>query len=231
MLLNTRGVTGRCPAEARLVTQCNVLNGLAVSLAFLAVPALASDLPEMVRIPGTTLSVARTETTVGQWNLCVAEGGCPAKPKLRWPEDAMPMTGITAAEAEAYAAWLSARSGQRYRLPSVTEWALAARGGTATLYWWGDSMLPGHAVCHQCDPRFVHRPAPVGTMAPNPYGLHDMNGNVWEWTADCAEPDCRFRWMAGGSWYFVPFQSRSDSKARQNADEPSYDVGFRVVRD
>ncbi|CAA7613196.1 SUMF1/EgtB/PvdO family nonheme iron enzyme [Magnetospirillum sp. UT-4] len=206
----------------------------ALIVLLLALPAAAEprdcpDCPEMVELRG--FAIARTEASVGQWRACEAAMACPVKMKLRWPEDAMPMTDVTAAEAEAYAAWLSRRTGKRYRLPTEAEWEFAAKAGTTTAYPWGEAMEPGRAVCQRCDPRFDHRPAPVATMAPNPWGLHDMNGNVWEWTAECWEPACRNRVVRGGSWYFVPFQSRSVARAPQDAKSWSYDVGFRVVRD
>lgn len=186
------------------------------------------DCPDMVRLSG--LALGRTEVTVGQYAACVAARACrPRAP--RWTAPAMPMTEIAARDAEDYLAWLSARTGKRYRLPSEAEWQAAARAGTATAYPWGDAMEPGRAVCQGCDPRFDHRPAPVATMAPNPWGLYDMSGNVWEWTRDCWDGDCARRVVRGGSWYFVPRQSRSDSRAPQDAREWSYDIGFRAARE
>lgn len=175
-------------------------------------------------------AIARTETTRRQWRACVAAGVCPDK-SVRWPEPDMPMTDVTVTEAEGYTAWLSAVTGRRYRLPTEAEWEYAAKAGTATPYPWGAAMEPGRAVCQRCDPRFDHRPAPVATMAPNPWGLRDMNGNVWEWTADCWSAACTQRVIKGGSWYFVPAQSKSSSRAAQDGRSWSYDVGFRVVRD
>lgn len=186
------------------------------------------DCPEMVRLPG--LALGRTEVTVGQYQACVTASACrPRQP--RWAEADMPMTEITAKDAEDYLAWLSARTRKRYRLPTEAEWQAAAQAGTATAYPWGDEMEPGRAVCQRCDPRFDHRPAPVATMAANPWGLYDMNGNVWEWTADCWDGACTSRVVRGGSWYFVPRQSRSDSRAPQDPRVWSYDIGFRVARD
>lgn len=200
-----------------------------------ALPAAAQirdcpECPEMVAIPGTDLAIGRTEVTVGHWRACVAAGACADKPALRWPEDEMPMTDVLPREVAAYAAWLGRRTGKCYRLPHEAEWETAARAGTATPYPWGERMEPGRAVCQNCDPRFVHRPAPVATMAPNPWGLYDMHGNVWELTADCWERGCTRRVMRGGSWYFVPQQARSDARAAQDERAPSYDVGFRLVR-
>lgn len=186
------------------------------------------DCPDMVALPGFALG--RTEVTVGQYGLCVAAGACAAHTP-RWSGADMPMTDVTAADAEAYAAWLSRLTGARYRLPDEAEWELAARAGSAGAYSWGDQMEPGRAVCRECDPRVGHGPLPVATMAPNPWGLYDMNGNVWEWTRDCWQRDCTRRAVRGGSWYFVPRQSRSDARAPQHAGMWSYDIGFRVLRE
>ncbi len=199
--------------------------------AFAAGPAVfrdCPDCPDMVRLPAFALG--RTEVTVAQYGACVAARVCAAR-QVRWTDGQMPMTGVEARDAQAYVEWLAARTGQRYRLPTEAEWETAARAGTTTAYPWGDSMEPGRAVCQRCDPRFDHRPAPVATMAANPWGLHDMNGNVWEWTSDCWAGDCTRRVIRGGSWYFVPRQSRTDSRAPQSVRESSYDVGFRVLRE
>ena len=196
-----------------------------------AEPALfrdCPDCPEMVRLHGVALG--RTEVTVGQYQACAAAGACrPRHP--RWPEADMPMTEVTAQDAEAYLAWLSARTGKRYRLPTEAEWEAAARAGTRTAYPWGETMEPGRAVCQRCDDRFDHRPAPVASMAANPWNLHDMHGNVWEWTADCWDAACASRVVRGGSWYFVPRQARSDSRAPQDPRVWSYDIGFRAARE
>lgn len=235
---------------------------LSLLLVVLGFPALGAELPEMVSIPGglgligdektpftvrvEAFALARTETTVGQWKACVAAGGCAAKTGLRWAEDNMPMTNVSFADAQAYAAWLSRRSGQHYRLPSEAEWEYAARAGTQTLFPWGAGMEEGKATCQHCDPRFDRRPAPVGTMEANGWGLSDMNGNVWEWTNDCWFPshqdrprdaiarlvaDCPKRVVKGGSWYYVPYQSRSSARVGEDVRNYGYDIGFRVARD
>lgn len=204
-------------------------NGVYLVLSLLAATAAsAAERPEMVPVPGAGFAIARTETTVAQWQACVDAGACAAK-SPRWAEPDMPMTDVTVADAEAYAGWLTAATGRRTRLPTEVEWETAARAGTVTPWPWGDVMQPGRAVCHLCDPRFDHRPAPVATMAPNPLGLYDMHGNVWEWTADCWDADCLDRVVKGGSWYFVAAQTRSGAGAPQDARSWSYDVGFRVV--
>ena len=108
--------------------------------------------------------------------------------------DRLPVVHIAYADAQAYASWADRR------LPTEAEWEFAARGGRAGgLYAWGDQLTPGgvhHANIHQG--AFPHRDegkdgfagvAPVASFAPNAYGLHDMAGNVWEWTSDWYRPD------------------------------------------
>ena len=105
-------------------------------------------------------------------------------------------------DAQAYAAWLSREAGEKYRLPSESEWEYAARAGTATARYWGEgeSGQCRHAnggdasvkerysdwkwTVASCRDGHVHT-APVGSFAANGWGLHDMLGNVWEWTEDC----------------------------------------------
>jgi formylglycine-generating enzyme required for sulfatase activity len=105
-----------------------------------------------------------------------------------------PAVHIAYADAEAYARWANKR------LPTEAEWEFAARGGlTGKLYAWGDELHPGNvpmANTYQGD--FPSRDtaedgyaglAPVGSFAPNAYGLYDVSGNAWEWVADWYRPD------------------------------------------
>lgn len=110
-----------------------------------------------------------------------------------------PVVCVTFADATDYAAWLSKRTGKRYRLPSEAEWEYAARGGSTTPYPQGielshDQANFGAGTC--CSPKGVPGSAdkweytsPVGVFPPNPFGLYDMQGNVLQWTADCYAPD------------------------------------------
>jgi len=89
------------------------------------------------------------------------------------------------------------------RLPSETEWEFAARGGTATRYWWGDDFRRGMANCQDEFPRAA--PTRVGSFPPNPFGLLDSLGNVWEWCdawfTEPGFPARNWRVLRGGSWY------------------------------
>ena len=79
-------------------------------------------------------------------------------------------------------AWLSKITGRPYRLLSEAEWEYAARAGSTTKYPWGDEIGRGNADCDGCGSQWDGKPpAPVGSFAPNAFGLYDMAGNVWQW--------------------------------------------------
>lgn len=121
------------------------------------------------------------------------------------------MVCVSFQDASAYAEWLSARTGQRYRLPSDAEWHFLASSEAWSKGFW--SAKGAEAVCKigngadlsalpsnpewqhvGCDDGFAET-SPVGRFAPGPWGLHDLNGNVWEWVATCAPeptPDAVF---------------------------------------
>ena len=178
--------------------------------------------------------------------------------------DFYPVTCVNWADSKDYADWLSRKTGQRYRLLSEAEYEYALRGGTTTEYWWGDdkdamcryangpdahvmSLFPrwtGGAACEDGHD-FL---APVASYQANGYGLYDMAGNAWEWTADCyvvgyaAQPrdgsphdnggQCVWRTTRGGSFGYAVYDFRS---AQRNWRIEPYvrggDVGFRVARD
>ena len=116
--------------------------------------------------------------------------------------DRFPAVCINHADAVAYADWLSQTTGKKYRLPSEAEWEYAARAGTTTARFWGDSdaeqcryangadesyhkmLLKDPGWNQHCDDGYA-RTAPVGSFQPNPFGLYDMLGNAWQITADC----------------------------------------------
>lgn len=160
-----------------------------------------------------------------------------------WGRGDRPVINVSAADAQDYVAWLSRRTGHVYRLPTEAEWEYAARAGTTTLYPWGETMQKGRANCRGCDGPVVEHAGttPVASYPPNPFGLFDMHGNLWELTADCWFPDhmpqepmqrdsCEAHVMRGGGWYYVPAMSASAARARNAAGVWSYVVGFRVAR-
>ena len=92
-----------------------------------------------------------------------------------------PAVTMTQYSAKQYTKWLSGLTGVQYRIPTEAEWEHAARAGSKTAYSFGDdpSELEKYAVFNATEGA-----AKVGSKAPNAFGLHDMHGNVWEWTID-----------------------------------------------
>ncbi len=165
-----------------------------------------------------------------------------------WGRGRRPVINVSWEDAQAYVAWLGDQTGERYRLPTDAEWEYAARGGTGTRFWWGDEVGAGHANCAQCGSLWDgEKTARVGKFPPNPFGLHDTAGNVFEWVADCwhdafaeAPADgsalekaqgCGKRVIRGGAWSFPPAEMRSANRWRDFPSRHSDDTGFRVARD
>lgn len=178
-------------------------------------------------------AVARTETTFDQYQACVAAGGCADLPWDRdWGRGERPVIYVTFADAATYAAWLAARTGRPYRLPTEREWEYAALGGAPA-----PATGEGIAHCDKCLDGAPGRTLPAGSLPPNGFGLHDMLGNVMEWTRDCwrashappAAEECGARVRKGGSWYFDRTVSTPSYRAPGRLTHEAYDVGFRVV--
>ncbi len=95
-----------------------------------------------------------------------------------------PAITMTQYAAKQYTKWLSAVTGNQYRLPTEAEWEYACRGNTTTAYFWGDDTAPIDDYAWYVDNADWEGPAAVATKKPNPFGLHDVHGNVAEWTVD-----------------------------------------------
>jgi formylglycine-generating enzyme required for sulfatase activity len=199
-----------------------------------------------VTIP-RAFAVSKFEVTFDEWDACVIVGGCawPA-PETGWGRGTQPAINVSWDDAQQYMAWLSRRTGKTYRLLSEAEWEYAARAGSAdTAYFWGDEIGDGNANCDGCGSQWDGKQtAPVGSFAASPFGLHDMNGNVFEWVQDCYQPygeapsdgsartseDCKLRIVRGGSWLDEPRDLRSAVRFRNPPDVRYNSVGFRVAR-
>lgn len=195
---------------------------------------------------GKPFAIGKTEVTVEQWSACVAAGACQEVADASRPKNT-PVRDVSWDDAQQYLKWLSQTTGKKYRLPTEAEWEYAARGGTATHYWWGERMRPGNANCKECgDPWNAEAPAAAGSFAANPYGLHDVNGSVWEWVSDCWHnsykgapadgsawdtPACRDRVIRGGSWREDASYMLSSTRFKYSASVRHSQNGFRVARD
>ncbi|MCG5241687.1 SUMF1/EgtB/PvdO family nonheme iron enzyme [Azospirillum doebereinerae] len=186
------------------------------------------------------------EVLVGEWRACVQGGGCSDMPRMSNAGDSTPVHNVSWDDAQAYVKWLSQKTGQRYRLPSEAEWEYGARGGTAGAYWWGgDKGI--FADCQNCGgPQNPLTPASAGSFKPNPFGLHDMNGGVAEWVADCWNKDyagapadgsawqrgnCRKRVLRGGSWRNTLSDITDTARNLYDQDVRYPNNGFRVARE
>jgi formylglycine-generating enzyme required for sulfatase activity len=160
------------------------------------------------------LAVGRTEVTFEEWDACVTDGACVHRPNdMGWGRGAQPVVNVSYSDALSFVAWLARKTGKPYRLLSEAEWEYAARAGTA-----GDYVAEASSkdLCRfangagaesaydwrnrSCADGYADRPAPVGSFAANGFGLFDMTGNVWEWTADCWHASYTDAPSDGRSW-------------------------------
>ena len=170
-----------------------------------------------------------------------------------WGRGNRPVVNVSQEDAKAYAVWLSAQTGKRYRLPSEAEWEYAARAGTTTKYSWGNSITCsqaryGRSSSGECS-NSMDGTVAVGSFAANAFGLYDMHGNVTEWVEDCwhdnyeGAPSDGRAWKTGcdsegesavlrsGSWISVPRTQSSASRSWFRPSTRSLTYGFRLVQD
>ena len=213
------------------------------------------QVPIQIRAP---FAIGTYEVTFEQWDACVADGGCKHKPKANWGRGKQPIMRVSWDDiTKQYLPWLNGKLGLKgdagYRLPSEAEWEYAARAGSKTPFWWGSSITQAQA---NYDGNFVYRgggdkgayrekTVPVDSFKANPWGLYNVHGNVWEWTADCwnasnsgnpgngnarTTGDCIQRVVRGGSWYSNPQLLRSANRNGRITTDRSNGRGFRLAR-
>jgi len=158
-----------------------------------------------------------------------------------WDRSNHPVAGVSAADADAYADWLSTRTGHPWRLPTEAEWEYAAAGPDGLEFPWGDSFDAGRANTRETG---VHTTTPVGAFpgGRSPFGPLDMAGNVEEYVFDeytpypggrhvadhLVETMTRYRVVRGGS--FSRFGDLTRTRRRHGAfPGPLYPVGFRLA--
>jgi formylglycine-generating enzyme required for sulfatase activity len=199
-------------------------------------------------------AVGKFALTFDEWDACVAGGGCNGyRPGDNgWGRGRQPAINVSWDDAKAYVAWLAKKTGKPYRLLSEAEREYVTRAGTTTPFWWGGSISTSQANYNGNDTygdgvkgQYRARTVPVDSFAPNPWGLYQVHGNVYDWTEDCyhdsyqgAPTDgsawtsggCGGRVVRGGSWVLGPDILRSAYRAWASADVRNSDLGFRVAR-
>ena len=236
---------------------------------------LESEQRHLIQVSPFAIGV--TEISVAQYMACVEDRGC-RYPEWLEPggqhniktgmgvtyksiaefieKPNQPIVGISWHDASDYANWLSKKTGKAYRLPTEKEWEHAARAGSETRFWWGDEPRSGDNVMACCDGCGSERDRtglyPVMSFQPNPFGLYNVHGNVWEWVADyfCEDytaspkdgsakltPNCPkqsapegLKVFRGGSCYYPARQMRSAMRLRNTPKLRNMTVGFRVAR-
>lgn len=205
-------------------------------------------------------AIGKYVVTAEEFEVFCRETGWSPRPELIWAKEDRPVINIRVGVAEEYARWLSAQTGQRYRLPSEAEWEYAARAGALTPFTFGDSVTCKEVHFNAAFPYeeakqekrwFMPRcfpmpkSVPVGSKPANTWGLHEVHGNVWEmtetpWTNSHHENrrDGRSRelptdWIVtkGGSWFDAAIWSRSAARKPRLRDELDVNLGFRLLRE
>lgn len=153
-----------------------------------------------------------------------------------------PVACVTWSDARAYTAWLSKKTKKAYRLLSEAEWEFAARGGTQTIFAYGDNFSASLGNLGRSRDGTI----PVGFSTANEFGLHDVHGNVWEILDDCWHEDlglnsgngkanvlranCSQRIIRGGGWDSTPQQARLAARGVIETNAAANTVGFRIAR-
>lgn len=206
-------------------------------------------------------AVGKFEVTYAEWDSCTAAGACAPEGQQPYrPEDALgredrPVSYVSWEDAKRYVRWLNSRVGGRaYRLLSEAEWEYVARAGTTTAFSTGVSISPSqaqydHAKSYSGSPVLGSvglGMARVGSFGANAFKVHDMHGNVFEWTEDCyhdaayvlgptdgsafVDGHCSHRMTRGGGWASDPASLRSAARWSMDPSTRNGSTGFRVAR-
>ena len=191
--------------------------------------------------------IGKFEITFEQWDYCHRAGGCAHRPNDKgWGRADRPAINVSWDDVVQYLDWLSAATGDRYRLPTEDEWEYAARAGgeppaeapplftDEALAWAADYSLA---------PRKSKKTKPVGSGDGNPFGLFGTRDNVWEWTDSCWQQtyktdkgpvfreNCGVRVLQGEHRSHMPSFVRGTSTGGCSIAPLPGNFGFRVIRE
>ncbi|WMN61297.1 SUMF1/EgtB/PvdO family nonheme iron enzyme [Pseudoalteromonas xiamenensis] len=215
---------------------------------------LANERPVVEKVLSHSFSMQSTEVTVAQFRQFIERSryvtdaeksrGCAhyknGEPvwdiDYNWKnpgyeqKDSFPVVCVSYEDAKAFADWLTAESGEQYRLPNEVEWEYAARAGSSAEYPWGNEIGRNLANCGWCGSEWSNKsPSPVSEFSPNAYGLYDTVGNVWEWTQKRASQDDVT--VRGGAWNFAPSLARVSTRLTLAPDFRANYIGFRLIKE
>ncbi len=209
--------------------------------------------------------IGKTEVTNAQYRTFHKAHNSKEFQKVSLNGDPQPAAYVAWEDADSFAQWLTTKNGgtNRFRLPTEAEWEYACRAGTEASRYWGDDpaktcdfenvadqtarKLWGWEEVHGCSDGYGAT-APAGSFQPNAYGLHDMLGNVWEWTQDVYNVDAYSkhehqnpvfsdqsngvdRVIRGGNWNGGPRGVRCTRRGSGLPKAMNDDLGFRLVRE
>ena len=196
------------------------------------------------------VELGKTEVTQGQWKAVM--GSNPSR--FSSCGDDCPVERVSWDEVQSYIGKLNAKTGKEYRLPSEAQWEYAARAGTSTAFFTGQTITPSQA---NFDGEYTYNGSAkgenrkttvkVGSFGANAFGLQDMHGNVWEWVQDCYDEGaysgkapsdggayevagCSLRVARGGSWIYFPQFLRSAYRFWDSPGSRVFNIGFRLAR-
>ncbi|MEN8179808.1 MAG: SUMF1/EgtB/PvdO family nonheme iron enzyme [Pseudomonadota bacterium] len=198
------------------------------------------------RVCVEAFKIGKTEVTQRQWREVMGDN-----PSRFKDCDDCPVEQVSWHDVQDYLKKLNAKTGQRHRLPTEAEWEYAARAGTS-----GPFSFQGRVSADKAnyDANYTYadssmgqyrkKTVPVGSLPANPWGLHEVHGNVWEWTCSgydenyggsekqCAgSDDSSYRVVRGGSWGGHPRNVRSAGRYRGTTDARYFNLGFRLAQD
>jgi len=191
-------------------------------------------------------AVGSFAVTFAEWDACVADGGCNGylAGDMGWGRGKQPIINVNWDDAQGYAAWLSRKTGNTYRLLSEAEREYVSRAGTTTAFWWGSSISTNQA-------NFTGgargKTVAVDSFQPNPWGLYNVYGNLSDWVEDCwhdsyqgapsdgsawttACPEGNRRVARGGSWSDIPWNLRAANRFSLTSSARTLNIGFRLAR-
>lgn len=220
-----------------------------------------NDSPQHEVTIGDPVAVGRYAVTFEEWDFAQDDhdwqritGVKPHKPEDHgWGRGDRPVINVNWEDAQAYVKWLRDKTGKAYRLLSEAEWEYVARAGTTSPFWWGDGFTPDQANYNGNytykgggkKGKYRQKTLPVRSFEPNPWGLYQVHGNVYEWCEDVwhdnynGAPDDGGAWnddrsssrvLRGGSWVDIPEFCRSAYRSRISAGSRGIGIGFRLAR-